>query len=278
MELQSAAQQHPALKFSESGAAKPQIVFDPSGEIHVGWPNLFEFLISNDGTKISVTSKSRVSLETLRAYLLGQVLSFALVRQGIEPLHGTVIVTDHGAVLLMGDSTYGKSSLAAAFLKMGYQLLTDDLVVLQPKSGLFVVLPGVPRIKLFPDAAQRFVGGIGRAKRLHPNSDKLVIALGPKKICQLPTPLRAIFVLAEPSKSGKASRITIRRLSQRRAFAATVSNTFNSKITDRDRLRRQFEMATRVVSEVPVKALCYPRGFDFLPAVCNAILADVDQS
>jgi hypothetical protein len=76
----------------------------PSGQISLGWPDIFEFRVSGCGIKISGIPKSRVSLGSFRTYLLGPVLSFPLIRQGIEPLHGTVVVGDNGAILLMGDS------------------------------------------------------------------------------------------------------------------------------------------------------------------------------
>lgn len=247
------------------------------GHVYLNWPDLFEFRISSGGTRITGLPKAGVSLESFRTHLLGPVLSFALVRQGIEPLHATVVVKDDNAFALLGDSGYGKSSLAAAFLSAGYRLLTDDLLILQEKRDGIIAFPGVPRIKLFPEVADRFLGGTARAKRMHPEFEKLVIPLGAEKICQLPMPLRAIYALAGPAKSSNIERITIRRLAGKRAYVAVLRNTFNTKLTDSARLRRQFEMTARLVSKVPVKTLSYPRGLDLLPTVCEAVISDINR-
>jgi hypothetical protein len=67
----------------------------------------------------------------------------------------------------------------------------------------------------------------------------------------------------------------IRRLSQRRAFLELLRNTFNPVIIERQRLQRQFRMATLVASKVPIKLLCYPRTLASLPSVREAILSDL---
>jgi hypothetical protein len=250
-------------------------VFLPGGSIYLNWPGLFEFLISSRGRRITGIPKARVALESFRTYLLGPVLSFALIRQGIEPLHGTIIVKDDAAFALLGDSGYGKSSLAAAFLSAGYRLLTDDLVVLQKNGGHFIAFPGVPRIKLFPRVAHRFLGNAARGRRMHRDFEKRIIPLGPEKVCQSPVPLRAIYVLSEPTKSSNAERITIRRLPRRLAFVAVLKNTFNTRLIDSARLRHQFEMASGLVTQVPMKTLSYPRSLDLLPTVCEAVISDL---
>ena len=86
--------------------------------------------------------------------MLGQALSFALVRQGFEPLHATVVVVDDHAVAFLGGNAFGKSSLAACFLEAGYRLLTDDLLILRESSDRILAYPGPPRIKLFPKIAE----------------------------------------------------------------------------------------------------------------------------
>ena len=46
--------------------------------------------------------------------MLGQALSFALVKQGFEPLHATVAVVDDEAVAFLGHNAFGKSTLTGA--------------------------------------------------------------------------------------------------------------------------------------------------------------------
>ena len=149
------------------------------GSIYLVWPGLFEFLVSADGLRIAARPASNVSWETFYSYLFGQVLSFALLKQGIEPLHCTAVGLEGGAVGLLGDSGYGKSSLAAAFLQAGYPLLTDDLLVLQENGQGFLAYPSFPRIKLFPEVARAFLGEAEESVPYNPYTAKRIIPLGP---------------------------------------------------------------------------------------------------
>jgi hypothetical protein len=89
--------------------------------------------------------------------MLGQALSFALVKQHLEPLHATVVEIEGEGVAFLGGSAFGKSTIAASFLSAGHRLLTDDLLVLQERAGTIWAYPGPPRIKVFPDVAGRFL-------------------------------------------------------------------------------------------------------------------------
>ena len=51
-----------------------------------------------------------------------------LMQRKILPLHGSAIAIDGKAYAIVGDSGAGKSTLASAFLKRGYQLLSDDVI------------------------------------------------------------------------------------------------------------------------------------------------------
>src|SRR5215470_17266519 len=59
---------------------------------HVCWRDHFEFLVSRDGLQVRWRKLRDVPDEVLSIYLMGQVLSFCLLRRGIEPLHATAIV------------------------------------------------------------------------------------------------------------------------------------------------------------------------------------------
>ena len=63
-----------------------------------------------------------------RLYILGTCMGAILMQRKILPLHGSVIAIDGKAYAIVGDSGAGKSTLASAFLKRGYQLLTDDVI------------------------------------------------------------------------------------------------------------------------------------------------------
>jgi hypothetical protein len=235
------------------------------------WPDLFEFLISADGRRIACRALGEASWEAFHTYLLGQVLSHALLKRSIEHLHCTAVVMDDWAVGFIGDCGYGKSSLAAAFLKAGYRLLTDDLLVLKGVGRGFLAHPGPPRIKLFPEIAQALIGNLVTSTPMNPFTPKLIIPLGPDRVCMDPTELRAIFVLRPAKPGSPANKISIRTLRPRGAFLALLENTFNARVREPERLTRLFGLSAKLAAAIPIKSLSYPRDLDRLPEVVGKI-------
>jgi hypothetical protein len=245
------------------------------GRTYLRWPDAFEFLISADGRTIVARSFRRSSREAFHTYLLGQALSFALVKQGLDPLHATVVLVDGVAVAFLGDSGYGKSSLSAAFVQAGHRLLTDDLLVLSEHGAGFIGYPGPPRIKLFPKMARIVLRSGARGTRISNKTLKLLIPLGARQTVESAAPLGAAYVISRPGND--RTHVTIRRLTKRRACLALLRNTFNTSVTDAGRLTRQFSLAAKVAVAVPVSSIAYPRSVRLLPAVKKAILADLTQ-
>lgn len=245
------------------------------GSILLRWSGLFEFLVFPDGRRIAGRPLTDASREAFHTYLLGQVLSFALLKQGIEPLHSTAVVIDGGTVGFVGDCGYGKSSLGAAFLQAGFPLLTDDQLVVREEGRDFFTYPGPPRIKLFPEIARSLLGKRDKGTPMNNLTPKLIIPLDHHQFYHAAAPLKALYVLARPQAASRCKQVMIRRISQSRAFLELLRNTFNPVIVERERLMRQFSLATLVASKVPVKLLSYPRILASLPSVREAILSDL---
>jgi hypothetical protein len=89
----------------------------------------------------------------LRTYLLGSAFGALLIQRGLLVLHGNALERDGRAIVCLGASGAGKSTLACALMQQGWRLLADDLVAITPEG---MVLPGIPRIKLWEDAARSF--------------------------------------------------------------------------------------------------------------------------
>lgn len=246
----------------------------PDGSVYLRWNRHFEFLISPDGGRIAGRPFNRASQESFHAYLLGQVLSYVLLKRGFDPLHGSVVVVDGAAVAFLGDCGYGKSSLAASFIAAGHALLTDDLLVIRSNTAGFDVFPGPPRIKLWPRIA-RTVLSLRHGSRMNQSTPKLVIPLRAHEAHGLPAPLKAIYVLSRPTNNRRTSKVIIRQPSRRRCFIALLRNTFNALVREPDRLERQFRQASAIAACVPIKMLSYRRDIGLLPAVRRAVLTDI---
>jgi hypothetical protein len=244
------------------------------GFTYLRWDRHFEFLIDPSGHRIAARALRSISSAAFDSYLLAPALSFALLKQGIEPLHATTLVIDGQAIGLLGDSGYGKSSLAAWFVRSGSRLLTDDLQVMAQHKGRLMAYPGPPRLKLSRSVAERILRARHGVSLHSAFAPKLVITLTARQSCNQPVPLRALYVLGAPSRVA-GTRIILTKLSPRRAFIELVRNTFNTKVIDRARMERQVSWCAQVASRLPVTRVSYPRRWPMLPAVHESILADL---
>ena len=246
----------------------------PDGSTYVRWDGVGEALISRSGQAITCFPFPHADWESFHVYLLGQALSFALVKGGFEPLHATAVVFEGQAVAFLGDCGFGKSTLAAAFIQEGHRLLTDDLLLLETTARGIVAFPGPARIKIFPEVALRFLGRAASGISLNPKAQKQIIPLNDSQMCVDATPLGAIYALAS-SNGDQAIRIA--PLTEREAFIDLLGSTFNRQVVDANRLRRQFEFTHNLANLTTVRRLSYPRLLERLPLVLEAILSDLAE-
>jgi hypothetical protein len=251
--------------------------FLEDGSTYVRWDRVGEFLVSADGSRIRCRQEEASSDESFQVYMLGQALSFALVKQGFEPLHATVVVVNGQAVAFLGDQAFGKSTLAACFLHAGHRLLTDDLLILQESSSGVLAFPGPPRIKLFSRMAGRFLEGTMDRVPMNVDTNKLILPIDEPRRCVTPVPLKAIYSLAAPREASRSAGVRVETLSPRETFVELVKATFNRRVVSPQRLERQFGVMAGLTGLVSLKKLTYPRSIDRLQEVREAVIGDLGR-
>jgi hypothetical protein len=246
-----------------------------NGSTYVRWKPVGEFIVSADGGSVFCRGFNVSTQESFQVYLLGHALSYALVKRGFEPLHATVVVVEGQGVAFLGRSGFGKSSLAASFLGSGHSILTDDLLLFQIDAAGILAYPGPPRIKLYPEAARRFLPNTAQGVPMNPETEKLILPLEHVRTCRKAIPLRAIYSLVAPENVQDGSSIELQRLPPRQVFLELVRGAFNVRVRDAGRLERQLHETARLVNLVPVKRLAFPRVWTRLPEVHEAIMSDL---
>ncbi|MBS1834788.1 MAG: hypothetical protein JST65_18865 [Acidobacteria bacterium] len=246
------------------------------GSSYASWPGVGEFLVSGDGKFIECHAHRSASSESFQVYTLGQALSFALVKQGFEPLHATVVVIDGEAVAFLGESGFGKSTMAASLLASGHRLLTDDLLILRNTAGGLLAYPGPPRIKAFPKIARKFLREESVGFRMNPDTKKLIIPLSGDQVCNSPVPLVAIYSIAAPSSAAEED-VRIEPLSPRDSFVEMVRHTFNCRIVNPARLKRHFVAYAGLVGSSGVRKLHYPRRLATIRTIHERLFEDVSS-
>lgn len=245
-----------------------------SGAAAVYWKDHFDFVVSGDGRQVLWRRLADVTDEVVVTYLLGQALSFCLLARGVEPLHATSVVVNGTAIAFLGDSGYGKSTLAAALLERGYRLLTDDVLVVRFDGTRAMAYPSLARIKLTPESADAVLRGRDSVP-MNRFTVKRIFPLLDEECASHAAPLRAMYVIAEKADD---AALTIRPLGGSAQFLSVIQNTFNDSVLHLSRVKRQFFFARRLVGIVPIKALSYPRDLALLPAIADAVLADSQRA
>jgi hypothetical protein len=114
-----------------------------------------------DGWRFLVLHGSRIILQATGAIDCGElethlssVIAGVLLHQRDElALHASAVAIDGAAVAFAGASGLGKSTIASALTLHGHPLLADDVCRVQFDAAAPMVLPGPPRLRLWPDIA-----------------------------------------------------------------------------------------------------------------------------
>ncbi len=104
------------------------------------------------GRSITILYTRDAIVANIPFLLLAGLFAPILWKAGKVCLHGAVVNSDQGGILILGDSGAGKSSTLTALLQLGCEVLTDDIAVLDPKKPC-VAHCGPTYLRLWHDSA-----------------------------------------------------------------------------------------------------------------------------
>ncbi len=128
----------------------------------------------------------------IHSYILGSPFGALLVQRGILVLHGNALVKENRAIVCLGKSGSGKSTLAYSLMKEGWNLIADDLVAISSDD---MVLPGIPRIKLWANAASALGLDIESLIPIKNNSRKYILYNDQVVSSVSPTTISAFYLI-----------------------------------------------------------------------------------
>jgi len=233
-----------------------------------------EFLVDKHGSKLWATWPEGLTLDDTATYLLGPVLGFVLLLTGTHSLHASAIAVDGKAVVLVGAPGAGKSTTAAAFARRGYSILAEDVVAISDEADRFVILPGYPRIRLWPESVSALYGAPDALPPLTPTWNKryLDLIIDGHSFQQESLPLAAIYVLQQ--RRADCSALSVEPLAAHAGLMALVANTYASLLMDKPMRAREFSLLTRITSGVPIRRVTPHVSASFLSELCDLILND----
>ena len=242
------------------GAAAPRHGIQAAGsDALLTVPNIGRYLV-RDGAEIFVDPVPGTSERNLRLFLLGSAIGLLCHQRGLLPLHANAIVAGGLAIAFAGRSGAGKSTLAAHFQSAGYEVLCDDVCVLSfDPDGRPFAWPGLPRLKLWGDAASAFGHDTSGLDRAMDDMDKYhvpIAAAGPAR----PIPFSRLYVLA---RAGAGEEGEIRRLRGREAMDAVLAQTYRGAYLETMGLSgRHFAQCAALVASAEIWSASRAWGFE----------------
>jgi hypothetical protein len=234
------------------------------------FPQLADFQVSADADTVTCVPVPEVPEGTARHLYLNQVLPLVLSKLGQLVFHASAVEIGSGAVAFVGESGRGKSTLAASFAVSGCRFLTDDGLVVEPSAESFEALPSHPSIRLWDDSEAALIPPAARrAPPVHYTSKARFLADDELAFCAVPRPLRRVYFLGD----GSAERLEMRRLSAAETLVEWVKHSFLLDIEEQPRLASHFDQVAALANRPIHYRLDYPRRFEELAAVRQAILA-----
>ena len=225
--------------------------------------------------QLVVRSDEDVQESTVEHFLADQVIPRAIAQSGKLVLHAGGVRNGDGAILFMGKSGQGKSTLTASFDSSGLALMGDDAMVISSCAGTHFAQSVYPSLRLFQDSVSALLPERIETSSVSNLSDKRRIDipvesnLGGKKL-----PISAIISIGPTSVSDDVSS---RTMSIAETCMGLVENSFLLDPTDMVRVARNLSAASEIARRVPSFEISYPRDYSRLPEVRNIVLKQLKQ-
>ena len=208
-----------------------------------------------DGSKIVVSPVNGSDADQIRLFLLGTCMGVILLQRKILPLHGSAIAIDGKAYAIVGDSGAGKSTLASAFLKRGYQLLSDDVIpVTLNHANVPIVTPAYPQQKLWLESLDHFGMESTDYQPLFVRDTKFAIPVE-SQFATEPLPLAGIFELVK----GDHQEIVIQPIEKMQRFYKLYCHTYrNFFIQGSGLMEWHFDVSSKMMNKIHFHQISRP--------------------
>lgn len=255
----------------ESTSENNPALFDiHKSEVLLNLHNIAKYWIKN-GEEIVIEPAPGSDESEVRLYLFGVCFGILLHQRGILALHASAIKTARGSVLFAGPSGMGKSTLMTAFVNKGYCMLSDDVTgIILNHAGSPIVLPAMPRSKLWSDAVAHLGYELSSLPRLRQSEDKYELNLR-EHFAHLPVPLSHIYVLFD----NQHEELELQPLDRLDSFQAVLHNTYREFFLDGlDKRTSHLKLAAAAARHARVRIFSRPRDLCQMDEVVELLEAD----
>jgi hypothetical protein len=208
------------------------------------------------GRSITVHRFREIDDEEVQALVGGSLLAALMRQRGLLTLHASAVSDGSSVVGFLGESGWGKSTLAEAFLQRGYEVLTDDQLVLDFDKDSILAHPGPSSIKLRPEAGAALLADYDALPQIAKRSTQRKREI-PRSQTH-PLPLARLYVLDSDDSQTNA----VEALGGQEAIMHLLTHTWARQMfTDAEYVGRHLEQCAILVRSLPVQRLRRQRSF-----------------
>jgi hypothetical protein len=245
----------------EAGALSARVGRD-GDRLVAEWPRRARFSVRRDGSDVVFDTHPEADLADVEKLRRGAVRLLLAHLRGAIPLHASAVAIEGRAVVCVGGTGLGKSTLAATLCDLaGGCLLGDDAVAVERNGDSFEVLALDDEHWLDAPAAR----ALGRPSDF--GDDK--VALATRRSDVKCAPLAMIVHLAF-SKSGEPRLVPVLGLE---AVAGLLAQLTRFVVDEPEVARRDLSSLADLVDRTPVVRLERPRRLDLLRATADLVAA-----
>lgn len=235
------------------------------------------FDVSADGATLRFAPAAGARDEGMPLDLCNRAVPIALHATGALCLHGSAVALDGTAVAFLADSGTGKSTLAAALVAAGSQLLSDDVVAvagIDDDTDAPRVLPAVHQLRLRDDSAAHALGRPtdGAPAASTADGKQVITALADAQLRRAPAPLAALYLL-EQAPADAPEAVQVIPLDPTPGALALLRHGKLASLLGGPELPTLLDRAAALARHVPVCRLLVARDLARLPDVVAALTA-----
>lgn len=231
-------------------------------------PNLEELYLSWEGVaNYKAIGGNELLIEAhttdpglLSLFTLSEALGLILFQRGYYLLHASSVQVGDEAWCFMGVPGAGKSTTAAAFVKAGCPLLSDDLTTIKlDASGQAYILPGFPQLKVWENTARGLSYDPAEMERVSEGVNKF--SMNPRSTFpREPQRLGAVYFLHAARNKKSLEPFPAIKVPFETAKHFPLSHHFLTS----EVLQKLFKQSLQCASAAPFWSMRRPNGFDAL--------------
>lgn len=227
-------------------------------ELYLSWEGVADYKAVNGNELLIDAHTSDAGLLSL--FTLSEALGLILFQRGYYLLHASAVQVGNEAWCFMGVPGAGKSTTAAAFVKAGCPLLSDDLTAIKlDPSGQAFIVPGFPQLKVWENTARGLSYNTAEMERVSEGVNKF--SMNPRATFpDEPQKLGAVYFLHTARNKKSLEPFPAIKVPFETAKHFPLSHHFLTS----EVLQKLFRQSLQCASVAPFWSMRRPNGFEAL--------------